>query len=102
MQTQLLSLVERTTRQLVPNDTTHPLVDLLSVLTEQFRAVVGAHRTVLTQLARASQSHHVRLSLYDLPDVWSRIQAVVNSFTITLSLDVMLKCYEGPGVKRDW
>ena len=81
MQTQLLSLVERTTRQLVPNDTTHPLVDLLSMLTEQFRAIVGAHRTVLTQLARAAQSHHVRLSLYDLPDVWSRIQAVVSNGT---------------------
>lgn len=81
MQIELLKLVERTTRQLVPNDMSPPLVDLLTMLIEQFKLIAGAHKTVLSHMSKAAQSHKVRLNLYDLSDVWCRVQAVVSMYS---------------------
>ncbi|KAG8265390.1 Exocyst complex component 4 [Homalodisca vitripennis] len=77
MQTELLRLVERTTKSVVPTESATPLADLLVLLMEQFRAIVDAHRVVLDQIRRTAISHRVQVNVYDLPDVWARIQAVV-------------------------
>ncbi|KAG8271777.1 Exocyst complex component 4 [Homalodisca vitripennis] len=76
MQTELLRLVERTTKSVVPTESATPLADLLVLLMEQFRAIVDAHRVVLDQIRRTAISHRVQVNVYDLPDVWARIQAV--------------------------
>uniref|UniRef100_A0A1B6EHB1 Exocyst complex component Sec8 n=3 Tax=Clastoptera arizonana TaxID=38151 RepID=A0A1B6EHB1_9HEMI len=87
MQVELLKLVERTSRQLVPSDTSHPLVDLLTMLIEQFRLITSAHKLVLSQLSKAAQSHKVHINVYDLSDVWCRIQAVMQ-LLLTDYLDI--------------
>lgn len=90
MQTELLKLVERTTKSLVHSESATPLADLLVLLIEQFRAVVDAHRVVLEQLRRTAVSRRVQLSAYDLPDVWARIQAVVSLSRLSLFKELSL------------
>ncbi|XP_075221866.1 exocyst complex component secretory 8 [Lycorma delicatula] len=90
MQPELLKLVERTTRTLLPADSASSsplLLDLLYLLMEQFRLIAAAHRTVLTCLTKASRSHHIHLTLYDLPDFWSRVQSVLQ-LVLTAYLDI--------------
>lgn len=81
MQTELLKLVERTTKSLIPSESATPLADLLILLTEQFRAITDAHKVVIDQFQRAASNHRVQLTTYDLPEVWARIQAVVSLIT---------------------
>jgi len=87
MQTELLRLVERTTKSLVGTEAPSPLVELLALLMEQFRAITAAHRVVLEQVRRTAATHRVNVSLYDLPDVWARVQAVMQ-LLLTDYLDI--------------
>lgn len=78
MQTELLRLVERTTASLVGTESSSPLLELLLLLMEQFRAVVEAHSAVLACVRHTAVTHKIPSNAYDLPDVWARIQQVVS------------------------
>lgn len=78
MQTELLKLVERTTKAMTPSESASPLVDLFVLLMDQFRAIANVHKMVLQQFHRVADSHRVELTTYELSGVWARIQAVVS------------------------
>jgi hypothetical protein len=90
MQTELLAIIERTTQQLLDlsqqpthslgSRSTSLLLELLQTVFDQFRQVAAAHASVLRSFARAADKHHIDVRLYEMPDVWSKVQAVVSAW----------------------
>ena len=84
MQAELLAIISRTTQQLLDASqqpgarNTHLLLELLQTVFDQFRRVAAAHASVLRSFARAAEKHHIDVRLYEMPDVWSKVQAVVS------------------------
>lgn len=54
------------------------LLDLLQTVFEQFRLVAATHATVLRSLSHVVKKYNLDVRLYEMPDVWSKIQAVVS------------------------
>jgi hypothetical protein len=92
MQTELLAIIERSTQQLLdlsqqlPHSLSArsmpPLLELLQTVFDQFRRVAAAHTSVLHSFAHAADRHHIDVRLYEMPDVWSKVQAVVSIRTL--------------------
>ncbi|XP_021936020.1 exocyst complex component 4 isoform X2 [Zootermopsis nevadensis] len=97
MQTELLAIIKRTTRQLLDlsQQPTHSLgahstsllLELMQTVFDQFRQVATAHASVLRSFARAADKHHIDVRLYEMPDVWSKVQAVLQ-LLLTDYLDI--------------
>jgi hypothetical protein len=96
MQTELLAIIERTTQQMLDlsQQPTHSLgahstsllLELLQTVFDQFRQVAAAHASVLHSFARAADKHHIDVRLYEMPDVWSKVQAVVSVRILYLNI----------------
>jgi hypothetical protein len=92
MQTELLAIIGRTTQQLLDLSQQPPhslgarpmplLLELLQTVFDQFRRVAAAHTSVLHSFAQAADRHHIDVRLYEMPDVWSKVQAVVSIRTL--------------------
>lgn len=110
MQTQLLNIVSRTSEQIkksanntpkcggesggVAADNSQPLlVQLLHTVFEQFRSVAFAHGTALRSFSHVCKTYNLDVRLYEMPDVWSKIQAVLQ-LLLTDFLDI--QNMEGP------
>ncbi|XP_069698515.1 exocyst complex component 4 isoform X1 [Periplaneta americana] len=94
MQTELLAIIERTTQQILdssqqPSMRSTPLLllELLQTVFDQFRHVAAAHASVLRSFSRAADRHRIDVRLYEMPDVWSKIQAVLQ-LLLTDYLDI--------------
>lgn len=55
------------------------MLELLLTLFEQFRAVVTAHACCVQSLRRAAEKHRQPVRLYEMADVWAKLQAVVGT-----------------------
>lgn len=88
MQTELLAIIEHTTQHILElsQQPTHSigahstpfLLELLETVFDQFRCVAAAHASVLRSFSRAADRHHIDVRLYEMADVWSKVQAVVS------------------------
>ncbi|XP_071448510.1 exocyst complex component 4 [Hetaerina americana] len=114
MQNELLTIVKRTTQQVLVDHgvgstvvatggTTGPvislptqdqsasqgkaLLDLLQTVFDQFRMIAAAHSCILQSFRRAAEKYRVDVQLYEMVDVWSKIQAVVQ-LLLTDYLDI--------------
>ncbi|XP_067012482.2 exocyst complex component 4 isoform X2 [Anabrus simplex] len=100
MQTELLAIISRTTQQIRDEAVTNtqiqqdpsmarqqPLLELLQTVFEQFRRVAAAHATVLQSLSHAADKYRVEIRLYEMADVWSKVQAVLQ-LLLTDYLDI--------------
>jgi hypothetical protein len=59
------------------------LLELLSTLFDQFRAIARAHSFTIQSLRRAAEKYKVDCRLYEMTEVWSNIQVVVSlQFTL--------------------
>ncbi|CAG2064384.1 unnamed protein product, partial [Timema podura] len=97
MQTELLSIISRTTQQILdmsalpqqPQPAAHHdpaqtqplarpvlLLELLQTVFEQFRCVAAAHAVALRSFSFVADKYHIDVRLYEMPDVWSKVQAV--------------------------
>lgn len=54
------------------------LLDLLQTVFEQFRLVAATHATALRSFSHVVKKYNLDVRLYEMPDVWSKIQAVVS------------------------
>lgn len=98
-QTELLSMVRRTTQVLLDSNTgsVHTasalqpllLLDLLDLLFEQFRAIAAGHECVLHNVHAMVdfEAQENGLPMYSLSDVWDRIQAVME-YVVGRYLDI--------------
>lgn len=97
MQTELLAIIENTTQHIL-DLSQHPthsigahstplLLELLETVFDQFRCVAAGHASVLRSFARAADKHHVDVRLYEMADVWSKVQAVLQ-LLLTDYLDI--------------
>lgn len=85
MQGELLSIIERTTQLTldcpIPSQSQSygrpALVELLETIFEQFSCVARSHASILQSFSRVSEKYRVDICLYEMADVWSKIQAVV-------------------------
>ncbi|XP_050520815.1 exocyst complex component 4 isoform X2 [Daktulosphaira vitifoliae] len=84
MQTQLVEIVEKTTKQLsVINrlkNSEEKLVTLINGLFVQFYAVVDAHQLFLMSLEKVDQQILSNINKYDLIYVWENIESIVQMF----------------------
>ncbi|XP_063222641.1 exocyst complex component 4 [Bacillus rossius redtenbacheri] len=98
MQTELLAIIARTTQQILDSSAMPPqphgqaaskpvLPELMHVIFSQFRQVAAAHQSVLRSLAQAADKYRVDVRLYEMPDVWSKMQAVLQ-LLLTDYLDI--------------
>ncbi|KAG8226930.1 hypothetical protein J437_LFUL004648 [Ladona fulva] len=115
MQNELLSIVKKTTQQVLTDfggnsavtsaaGTTapsislpsqqdqnvpqgKPLLEFLQTVFEQFRLIAAAHSFILQCFKRTAEKYHVDVQLYEMVDVWSKIQAVVQ-LLLTDYLDI--------------
>ncbi|XP_012254294.2 exocyst complex component 4 isoform X2 [Athalia rosae] len=114
MQSELLNIIARTSRKIMDmgdnqpsivkppstetteikivtsNNTTTKqslLLDLLQTLFEQFRLVAAAHAIVLRSFSYVVKRNNLDVRLYEMPDVWSQIQAVLQ-LLLTQYLDI--------------
>ncbi|PNF38735.1 Exocyst complex component 4 [Cryptotermes secundus] len=97
MQTELLAIIGRTTQQLLDLSQQPPhslgarstplLLELLQTVFDQFRCVAAAHASVLHSFAQAADRHRIDVRLYEMPDVWSKVQAVLQ-LLLTDYLDI--------------
>ncbi|XP_015108792.1 exocyst complex component 4 [Diachasma alloeum] len=113
MQSELLNIISRTSEQIKksspktppktgaepngviePTNTDNPLVELLQTVFEQFRSVASAHGTALRSFSHVCKKHNLDVRLYEMPDVWSKIQAVLQ-LLLTDFLDIQ-NMLEGP------
>lgn len=88
METELLNLLLRTTHHVndylsfqnssesKPSQTA--LLELIQILFEQFKYVVNAHTTFLDHMNRAVRTHKLDVKVYDIKDVWMKVQSVVS------------------------
>ncbi|XP_067118263.1 exocyst complex component 4 [Centruroides vittatus] len=100
-QKELMAIVSRTTQYVLDNTQNLPimpvptgnyvsgflqnpsqaqlLLELFELVFEQFCCVVNAHKCVLANLKRiaSSNSQHGELLLYEVPDIWSKVQTVL-------------------------
>ncbi|XP_046385414.1 exocyst complex component 4 [Ischnura elegans] len=53
------------------------LLDLLQTVFDQFRLIAAAHACILQCFCRATEKYRIDVQLYEMVDVWSKIQAVV-------------------------
>lgn len=72
-QRDLATLAMRTTKELSSNDSPNILLEFFQVLTDQFRKVIDTHKFILEYF---KEKYHTN-SVYDLLDVWLKIQLVV-------------------------
>jgi hypothetical protein len=89
MQTELLAIIEHTTWHIldlsqqpthsIGAHSTRLLLELLETVFDQFRCVATAHTSVLHSFAHAADKHHIDVRLYEMADVWSKVQAVVSA-----------------------
>ncbi|XP_046430735.1 exocyst complex component 4 isoform X1 [Neodiprion virginianus] len=63
------------------------LLDLLQTVFEQFRLVAAMHAVVLRSLSHVVKKYNLDVRLYEMPDVWSKIQAVLQ-LLLTEYLDI--------------
>jgi hypothetical protein len=54
------------------------LLELLSTLFDQFRAIARAHSFAIQSLRRAAEKYKIDCRLYEMTEVWSSIQVVVS------------------------
>ncbi|XP_050440367.1 exocyst complex component 4 [Adelges cooleyi] len=84
MQTQLVEIVEKTTKQLsMINHTKNSkdqLVALINGVILQFYSVVDAHQLFLTSLEKVDQKLLLNVNKYDLKYVWESIESIVQMF----------------------
>lgn len=108
MQTELLNIIARTSDQIKRNHnkqattskqmssqnmeilvggTNNPtegqilLLELLNTVFDQMRLVAAAHSMALRSFSHVIQKYNLQVRLYEMPDVWNRIQAVVSIFS---------------------
>lgn len=61
----------------------HPLLELLQTIFIRFKLVANVHQVALRSFSHVTNKYSVDVRLYEMADVWSKIQAVVrNSFSI--------------------
>lgn len=95
MESELTAIVSKTTKSILDapqsitslavnleNKPTEPepqrlLLELLETIFDQFRRVAAAHAIVLNGFNKFSEKYRIDVRLYEMPDVWSKIQAVV-------------------------
>nr|CAD7203089.1 unnamed protein product [Timema douglasi] len=108
MQTELLSIISRTTQQILDMSAlpqqpqlaahhdpaqTQPLarpvllLELLQTVFEQFRCLAAAHAVALRSFSFVADKYHIDVRLYEMPDVWSKVQAVLQ-LLLTDYLDI--------------
>ncbi|KAK0167148.1 hypothetical protein PV327_004582 [Microctonus hyperodae] len=63
------------------------LLDLLQTIFEQFRLIVNAHTMALRSFSFVCKKYNLDVRLYEIPDVWSKIQAVLQ-LLLTEYLDI--------------
>ncbi|XP_065206951.1 exocyst complex component 4 [Planococcus citri] len=72
-QRELAILAIRTTKEISSHDSPSILLEFFQVLTDQFRKVIDAHRFVLEYFKKKYNTN----SVYDVMDVWLKIQLVM-------------------------
>ncbi|XP_015592198.1 exocyst complex component 4 isoform X2 [Cephus cinctus] len=113
MQTELLNIIARTSKQIKESAEHQPilprpvitdsteikvtsnngsgsqalLLELLQTVFEQFRLVAGAHSTALRSFSYVVKKYNLDVRLYEMPDVWSKVQAVLQ-LLLTDYLDI--------------
>lgn len=55
-----------------------PLLQLLETVFELFRKIASSHSIVLGNFNKVVEKNRIDIRLYEMPDVWSKIQAVVS------------------------
>lgn len=99
MDSELTAIVSRTTKSILDapqsvtslavylenNKPTEPepqrlLLELLETIFDQFRRVATAHSIVLNGFNKVAEKYRIDVRLYEMPDVWSKIQAVVKYY----------------------
>ncbi|KAH0550385.1 exocyst complex component 4 [Cotesia glomerata] len=63
------------------------LLELLQTIFDQFRMIANAHSMALRSFSHVSKKYSVDVRLYEMPDVWSKIQAVLQ-LLLTEYLDI--------------
>lgn len=74
-QRELVNLTVKTTKELLPGDSSSILLEFFQILTEQFRRITDAHKYVLEYFKKKYNTN----SVYDLVDVWLKMQFVVRA-----------------------
>nr|CAD7403523.1 unnamed protein product [Timema cristinae] len=101
MQTELLSIISRTTQQILDMSAlpqqpqlaahhdpaqTQPLarpvllLELLQTVFEQFRCLAAAHAVALRSFSFVADKYHIDVRLYEMPDVWSKLQLLLTDY----------------------
>ncbi|KAG8039773.1 hypothetical protein G9C98_000502, partial [Cotesia typhae] len=63
------------------------LLELLQTIFDQFRMIANAHSMALRSFSHVSKKYNVDVRLYEMPDVWSKIQVVLQ-LLLTEYLDI--------------
>ena len=61
-----------------PTESQTLLLELLNTVFDQLRLVAGAHSMALRSFSHVIRKYSLEVRLYEMPAVWSRIQAVVS------------------------
>ncbi|XP_065349707.1 exocyst complex component 4 isoform X2 [Cloeon dipterum] len=81
MQIELAGVVNQTSAQLCASGMFQQgsamLLELLSTLFDQFRAIAAAHSFAIQSLRRAAEKYKIDNRLYEVTEVWSNIQVVL-------------------------
>lgn len=92
MQTELQAIIPIATREVLDNSQTVPsqgasesegsqlLVELLETVLDRFRRVATSHALFLRCISKTCTKHNMVVRLYDMTEVWGKIQAVVCIF----------------------
>lgn len=64
------------------------LLELLLTVFDQFRAVAAVHSVALQSLRRAAEKYRVNVRLYEMADVWAKLQAVVSLISTQVQHDL--------------
>ncbi|XP_059476741.1 exocyst complex component 4 [Neocloeon triangulifer] len=81
MQIELAAVVNQTSAQLCSSGLFQQgnamLLELLSTLFDQFRAIAATHSSAIQSLRRAAEKYKVETRFYEVTEVWSNIQVVL-------------------------
>lgn len=72
-----IAITNEGSRQVDPHSKTL-LLELLETIFDQFRKVAEGHAIVLKHFSRTAEKYKLDVRLYEMADVWSKIQTVVS------------------------
>lgn len=91
IESELLTIVQRTTHHIIDfvalqnENSKQLLLELMQTLFDQFRNISQAHSIFLNLANKAKKTYKYDLKLYELKDVWMKIQYVVSKYFYFIS-----------------